>query len=93
MNRTKCVACGQPNTSNSDVCHGCGAGLLQVEFRVERSSVRVPGRHRFGRWARWTLRLLTLIAIILIGAYASLLFSSDALNTTQRQAVNAIFDF
>ena len=81
MNRSKCIACGLPNTANGDVCHGCGAGLLQVEFQVERSSVPVQGRHRFGRRARWTLRILTVIAIILIGAYASLLFSSEALTS------------
>lgn len=91
MNRAKCIACGQPNTTNSDVCHGCGAGLLQVEFRVERSSVPVPGRHRFGRWARWTIRLITLIAVILIGAYASLLFSADALKATQFQLIANLF--
>lgn len=83
MNRKTCAACGLVNFASSETCRRCGA-LLQDQPEFHSSSATRDAGRGFGRWVLW---ILGVTSTILIGCYASLVFSSQGLSVEERRLV------
>jgi hypothetical protein len=90
MSNKKCVECGLVNFAADETCRRCGAMLDSVQT-VEASDA-LPAKSRKRRILLRILFTPALIVIILLVAYLSLLATSDAIDSKQREAVNRAVD-
>ena len=93
QSRRKCVNCGLVNTGSDELCRRCGTPLVEEQDETEQDVAPVHTELAGGATVktRGFLKRLTWIlvttSIILVIWYASLLFSSDALQPDQREKV------
>ena len=81
--RARCSRCGLVNFASSEYCRRCGGGLEAGDSAGNAAAGGDAGARTLGQWLRWIAGVVLTIAI---GAYASLLVSSDGL-THEQQAV------
>ena len=80
MNNRKCRGCGLVNFADASECKRCGAPLdpsAAEEFVWEDEALIEEGKNRRGLLRR-ALALLVVLAVLLVGWHASLLFTSTA---------------
>ena len=86
--RRKCAGCGLVNASADEQCRRCGTALLVEKVSdsvyVDEPSQTKPKKRSFLKRVTW---ILGATGVLLIVFYASLLFSSNGLNTEQHEKV------
>jgi hypothetical protein len=82
--RNKCGQCGLVNAASDSVCRRCGAELNAEPVAVTTIDAEAPKKRSFLKRVAWIVGATTIILIIF---YLSLLFTSDGLQTTQRDQV------
>lgn len=93
ISRSKCPDCGLVNAGSDEVCRRCGKTLDETEFADPTYTGEVkpakPNQRSFLKRLIW---ILTTTGVLLIVFYASLLLSSDGLNSDQRVKVQNAID-
>lgn len=87
MSNKKCTQCGLVNFASDELCRRCGSSL-DGAAAVET----LPAPHRTRRILLRLLLTPALILTILTLAYLSLLVTSEAIDSQQRQAVDRAID-
>src|SRR2546426_929543 len=85
MNRSKCPHCGLVNTVSDELCRRCGTPLDaddHAELLQAEPAEATPKKRSFLKRVTW---IIGATSIILVIWYASLLVSSDALQSDQRE--------
>jgi hypothetical protein len=83
--RNKCAQCGLVNVASDNVCRRCGAELNAEPVAVPETVEAAPQKSRgFLKRVAW---IIGATLILLIVFYLSLLFTSDGLQTAQRDQV------
>jgi hypothetical protein len=94
MESRKCPRCGLVNWAEGGACKRCDAALdaraQPVRGAQSRGDARVEEgaeeSRRGGLWRR-ALVVLSIVALFFVGAYASLIFTSEPVTAEQRQRV------
>jgi hypothetical protein len=93
LSRKKCSSCGLVNAGSDELCRRCGASLCEEQFaepfhEAEAVTPKPKKRTLLKRLA-WIISATTILLLVF---YASLLFSSDKLNSDQLVKVRSAID-
>jgi hypothetical protein len=93
LSRKKCPNCALVNAGADELCRRCGTALYEEElaepFPAEETHPAKPRKRTLLKRLAWIISATTILLLLF---YASLLFSSDKLNSDQREKVRSAID-